>query len=293
MNNVDIVTIPGTPREKDSIENSNRRSNSVKTTAHGFDDDVDEPLAKPKRQRTGYTSSPRTDPSQESQSDQGTAAIGGALANNQILVDSKNIETQKSDIILKTLEIVQDTAPKYHPVSETSSESRMPIPNSLDYSCSPDLQSNVPPRLESKENILSNQQTPPRRSYSMLSQSSPISADLLPRTPVINRKSKTPDPHRSQFTPVQQYHPTKIRKILVEYSTPTKSKSKFTIPYYNGPNGTPKTFKWLLEETRRRYIDRHDVPGKIDRLVNEEGEVLCSWDAIEHMIDENEKVRAI
>ncbi|KAJ3322613.1 hypothetical protein HDV06_002827 [Boothiomyces sp. JEL0866] len=290
--NVQVIneaTILGTPRERDSIECSEKQKVPKKPDSQGFDDDLDEPLVKPKRQLSGYTSSPRMNTPED-------IPVVNFIPDKAVGESGKtgfSLEMRNSNTAPKTLEIVHDTAPRYQHVSETSSESRMQIPSSLDYSCSPDLQSNVPPRTDTRESIPGTEQTPPRKSKSFMSQSSPIKADSLPRTPRINRKAHTPDLHRTEFTPVQQYKPTKIRKIQVEYSTPKKSHSKFTIPYYNGPNGTPKTFKWLLEETRRRYIDRHDVPGKIEKLVNQEGEVMCSWDVIEHMIEENEKVRAI
>ncbi|KAJ3276068.1 hypothetical protein HDV01_006238 [Terramyces sp. JEL0728] len=278
--NDEIVTVLGTPREKDSIDHSNKLEKAVRT--HGFDDGVDEPLAKSAKQRNRNSDSPKSEP-----------AIPHSYEKkprkSSIMVNScKSVETASFNReILSTLELVQETAPVCRESSQTSNESRIAIPNSFEYNYSPDLQSNLPLRSNS---LQPNQQTPPRKRNLSGSFTSPSS---IPKTPVINRTANTPEPHRLSYTPVKNFQPSKIRKIQVEYTTPKKSNSKFTIPYYNGPNGTPKTFKWLLDETRRRYIDRHDVPGRIDKLVNEEGEVLCSWDVIEHMVEENEKVKAI
>ena len=45
----------------------------------------------------------------------------------------------------------------------------------------------------------------------------------------------------------------KITKIKVSIKNPYNEDEIFAIPYTSGAFGTPKTVKWLLNETKKRY----------------------------------------
>ena len=43
------------------------------------------------------------------------------------------------------------------------------------------------------------------------------------------------------------------QKIRVIVTNPSKEEETFAIPCISGPSGTPKTVRWLMDETSRRY----------------------------------------
>ena len=59
----------------------------------------------------------------------------------------------------------------------------------------------------------------------------------------------------------QQYQPQPMKPIKIRLAIGVKGKEQeiFAIPCPNGPKGTPKTVKWLIEEAQRRYNDLHKV----------------------------------
>ena len=84
------------------------------------------------------------------------------------------------------------------------------------------------------------------------------------------------------------------RNIKIEFTTPGKSRSAFfSIPYEDGPTGTPRTVRWLLKEARSRYSDMYDAdPNDISRL-ELKGEPLCTRDVLLHVLEDSEVVKIV
>ena len=84
------------------------------------------------------------------------------------------------------------------------------------------------------------------------------------------------------------------RNIKIEFTTPEKSHSAFfSIPYEDGPTGTPRTVRWLLKEARSRYSDIYDVdPNDISSL-ELKGEPLCTRDVLLHVLEDNDVVKIV
>ena len=61
------------------------------------------------------------------------------------------------------------------------------------------------------------------------------------------------------------------------------------IPGNDGPNGTPKLIKYLPEEYKRRYKERHGTEVECDEVYFE-NEILCPRDSLKHVLENNETV---
>jgi hypothetical protein len=78
-----------------------------------------------------------------------------------------------------------------------------------------------------------------------------------------------------------------VPRVRVEYETPKKSRRSFLIPYNDGPAGTPKTVRWLIDETNLRYRERHNATNSPIKQLLLDGEELCLRDPLRHILDPN------
>jgi hypothetical protein len=82
-----------------------------------------------------------------------------------------------------------------------------------------------------------------------------------------------------------------LLRLKVQYETPKKSTRTFTIPYSDGPFGTPKTVAWLLQETKLRYEERHKHAVDFAEIILDD-EPLCPRDALKHILEPNTNLLA-
>ncbi len=82
--------------------------------------------------------------------------------------------------------------------------------------------------------------------------------------------------------------------MRINYTTPEgNGKRHFTIPYGNGPHGTPKTVGWLRNELSARYEERHEKTlNKKPKLTTggDDGDELYSGDVLIHVLEPNQQV---
>jgi hypothetical protein len=92
-------------------------------------------------------------------------------------------------------------------------------------------------------------------------------------------------------TPQQNYQTPNCKpyRIRLEYQTPKKTTRTMLIPGNDGPNGTPKLIKYLPEEYKRRYKERHGTEVECDEVYFE-NEILCPRDSLKHVLENNETV---
>ncbi|KNC99552.1 uncharacterized protein SPPG_04941 [Spizellomyces punctatus DAOM BR117] len=89
--------------------------------------------------------------------------------------------------------------------------------------------------------------------------------------------------------------PMKIRVVIKD---PQEKDEIFAISCPNGPNGTPKTIGWLMDEARRRYNDIYHTKPPILKFVTtdpetSEEETLGKEEVISHILVNKQKVIAI
>ncbi|TPX65470.1 hypothetical protein SpCBS45565_g05140 [Spizellomyces sp. 'palustris'] len=89
--------------------------------------------------------------------------------------------------------------------------------------------------------------------------------------------------------------PMKVRVVIKD---PHEKDEIFAISCPNGPNGTPKTIGWLMDEARRRYNDIYHTKPPILKFVTtdpetSEEETLGKEEVISHILVNKQKVIAI
>jgi hypothetical protein len=111
---------------------------------------------------------------------------------------------------------------------------------------------------------------------------------LFPKTPAMHSKSNNQPPMMIDQTPLTEKAP----RLRIHYETPKKSRKHFTIPYNDGPMGTPKTVRWLLDETNIRYKERHKTSSSSIKQLWFDGEELCPRDALKLILDPDSNLDA-
>jgi hypothetical protein len=104
-----------------------------------------------------------------------------------------------------------------------------------------------------------------------------------------NAPIKTIDTNRIQILTENSKKRTKRRTVNVEFETPKKSKSSFQIKYMDGPCGTPKTIRWLLNRTKEKYNRKYQTAQNFENIFYED-EPLCMRDPIEIILNDNDVV---
>jgi hypothetical protein len=89
-----------------------------------------------------------------------------------------------------------------------------------------------------------------------------------------------------------------LLRVKVSVKNPMNEDEVFAIPCTMGPSGTPKTVRWLMDETGRRYKDLYRKAPIIKKLIlrdpdTNENETLFPEDLIENVIENKQKVFAI
>jgi hypothetical protein len=75
--------------------------------------------------------------------------------------------------------------------------------------------------------------------------------------------------------------------------SPKKTKRIFTIPGNDGPLGTPKTVKYLIDETKKRFKERHKLESNDISDLYRNGEQLFQRDPLKHILESDAVVTTI
>ena len=129
-------------------------------------------------------------------------------------------------------------------------------------------------------------------SSTICEKSSEATSDKMPK---FNRNAKTLTKNEAMLVEERFASAREDSKsITIEYQTPTKSQpAKMKIPYPDGPAGTPKTVRWLLNETRLRYLETHNSDPTEIIALEHDGEILCPRDALSFILDDGDVVQTV